>query len=116
MVRGGSVIVSSCLSLGYDAAQWGLSSVLQIIKRVVDSLNIPNNSELKSSNASMITGISAVAMLGASDNYSSNVGKEDSIFEIMNLESLLACILTLIQFSSEALALEENCLQARLLS
>ena len=107
LVRGGSVIVSSCLTLGYNTIHRGLVDLLNVFRKVFGSLQIPI-SEKETRNANSRNTINT--NVATQESYFSKQQKSKVIFEIMTVEALLGCILCLLQFCSESLALEENCL------
>jgi hypothetical protein len=91
VVRAGSLIVSSCLSLGYDVAKIQLRPLLSTCNFI-----------FKMANASAPSAPPSVAQGGGAR-------ADDLIYEIMSVEAALVCVSTLLLFCPEALVLEPDC-------
>lgn len=91
IVRAGSLIVSSCCSMGYMIAKVKLPELLNCLKSVFDCYCQSNN-----------TTTTIVA--------ATTVRSQDLVYEVMCVEAALVCISTLLLFCSESLTLESQCL------
>jgi hypothetical protein len=86
IIRAGSLVVSSCLNLGYTIAK------LRIPRLLV-----------------CCTSLLAPCALPAAPNTSPTAGQE-LLYELMSVEAALVCISTLLWFCPESLMNDENCL------
>lgn len=84
IIRAGALIVSSCLSLGYEVSRFRIRQILDCCTKLF--------------------------RLGELDPQVASSKPEDLIYEVMCIESAVVCTYTLLQYSSEALALEDMCL------
>ncbi len=85
VIRAGSLIVSSCLNMGYRNAK-------PRIKRLMDCCT--------------------VLLLPATTGASANTTGQELLYELMSIEAALVCISTLLWFCADALVYDENCLVA----
>jgi hypothetical protein len=114
IVRGGSLIVCSCISLGYEYSRFGMQKLLETFDRAFRWLGSSNssNSSLSGTMNSQVNS-SGVSVNGPPPANSGRgaVAGEEMIYEIMSIEALLVCISSLLQFNAEALYMEEKCLE-----
>lgn len=83
IIRAGSLIVSSCLNMGYRAAK-------PRIKRLMDCCT--------------------TLLLPTAQNSPANPSGQGLLYELMSIEAALVCISTLLWFCADALVYDENCL------
>lgn len=91
VIRAGSLIVSSCLNMGYTIAKERIHQLLDCCTTL-----------LRSTNASPSSGSTSVS--------SSNSNNSDLLYELMSTEAALVCISTLLWFCPDSLVYDENCL------
>lgn len=106
VVRAGSLIVASCLSMGYRTALTHLPQLLSACGAIFQVASSPatnsvSQSNLQHSNSS--GSLSGQAAAGAANN---GTGKGDElVYEVMCVEAALVCISTLLRCCPEALTL-----------
>jgi hypothetical protein len=82
IIRAGALIVSSCISIGFEVTRLRLRQILDTCTKLFH--------------------------LGDTD--SQLVKPEELVYEVMCIESAVVCIYNLLQYSSESLALDATCL------
>lgn len=82
IIRAGALIVSSCLSIGFEVSRLRLRQILDTCSKIFH--------------------------LGETDPQV--VKPEELVYEVMCIESAVVCIYNLLQYSAESLALDETCL------
>jgi hypothetical protein len=97
VIRAGSLIVSSCLNMGYKIAKERIHQLLDCCTTLLRSTNTtPPSSSSSTSNSTT-----------SSSNNSNN---PDLLYELMSTEAALVCISTLLWFCPDSLVYDENCL------
>lgn len=82
IIRAGALIVSSCISVGYEVSRLRLRQILDTCSKIFH--------------------------LGEADPQV--VKAEEMVYEVMCIESAVVCIYNLLQYSTESLALDGTCL------
>jgi hypothetical protein len=89
VIRAGSLIVSSCLNMGYKIAKERIHQLLDCCTTLLrPTLTNPSSNSTTSSSSS----------------------SPDLLYELMSTEAALVCISTLLWFCPDALVYDENCL------
>lgn len=96
IVRAGSLIVSSCLNMGYSISRQRIPSLLQrCYEMLVSSTNNHNNATTPSSSA-------------INNSVNNNSKSDDILYEVMSMEAALVCIATILWSCPETLIEEEG--------
>jgi hypothetical protein len=99
IVRAGSLIVSSCLNMGYSISRQRIPSLLQRCYEMLVSYtnNHQNNLTASSSGAS-----------NTNSSVNNNPKSDDILYEVMSMEAALVCIATILWSCPETLIEEEG--------
>lgn len=109
IVRAGSLIVSSCLSLGYAVVRPHVVRLLRCCNKIFDAVA---NSHIPAVNPAASAGTPAgsqlaAAVAAAAAGDAAGVARADEVvYEIMSAEAALVCISALVQFCPQALLLD----------
>lgn len=100
VIRAGSLIISSCLNMGYRVANSRISKLLNCCSDILfattsDQHGVPSIPEVPSSGQS-------------SPSPANAAGSPDLLYELMSVEAALVCISALLWFCPEALVLNEH--------
>ena len=94
VIRAGSLIVSSCLNMGYEMCR---SRILPLLTYCHNLLAVTNNPPPAPAPTTQVI------------NVNGNINN-DLLYELMSVEAALVCLSTLLWFCPEALIYDENCL------
>jgi len=115
IIRAGCIIISSCLSMGYNIARLRLPILLQSLLAIfTDDPNgmIIGNGGSSSSNSNGSSSSSTMDNGGSNNdnNAALTTGRTDSmIYEVMSIEAGLVVISSLLLFCPEALTISKQC-------
>lgn len=116
VIRAGSLIVSSCLNMGYKIARLKIPVLLRHCKELLQVSSSATSTSVLAATIPTVGSSSPTpaavppSTSAANGSSSASVPSSELLYELMSVEAALVCISTLLWFCPEALIYDENCL------
>jgi hypothetical protein len=110
VVRAGSLIVASCISMGYVSARAHIPQLLHTCASIFQAAAVPGSPATHATHPPVLThSTSSGSLNGGGAASTGNVKTDELIYEVMCVESALVCLSTILRFCPEALVVMNEC-------